>query len=264
MKTAEAARQAVSVKTAAPSAGAKVLQRACACGTHVLGEGECGACRKQRDMKLQRSPSLVSPMSDMPPIVHDVLRSSGRALDSTTRDFMEQRFGHDFSRVRVHSDSQATSSARAVGALAYTVGPDIVLGASARSTGMGRANALLAHELAHVVQQSMGGTHNQPWSAQADETSTAEQEARRASDRIVAGGRVDIRAGSRFGSLQCQSDDEYHGIGGWLHKVIYEPLQRGYSAWISKGIHLAEEWNDEMPILGYVGGTIVEAVSKPL
>lgn len=60
-----------------------------------------------------------------PASVHKVLRSSGHPLDSETRAFMESRFRHDFSRIRVHPDSQAADSARELGARAYTVGQDI-------------------------------------------------------------------------------------------------------------------------------------------
>src|SRR6185436_6855081 len=64
-----------------------------------------------------------------PPAIEKVLRSPGQALDPATRAFMEPRFGHDFSRVRVHTDTRAAESARAVNALAYTVGRDVVFGA---------------------------------------------------------------------------------------------------------------------------------------
>ena len=91
------------------------------------------------------------------PGVREVLRSSGHALSTDTRAFMEQRFGHDFGRVRVHTDSQAAESARAIGARAYTAGEDVVFdrGQYAPATRAGRR--LIAHELAHVVQQSRGG-----------------------------------------------------------------------------------------------------------
>jgi Domain of unknown function (DUF4157) len=88
-----------------------------------------------------------------PPIVDQVLARPGQPLDGGVRRFMERRFGHDFSRVRVHADAQAATSARAVDSHAYTVGDHVVLGASnyAPSTIAGRR--LLAHELAHVVQE---------------------------------------------------------------------------------------------------------------
>ena len=81
------------------------------------------------------------------------LCSPGRPLDTATRAFMEPRFGHDFSQVRVHADSRASTSAELVHALAYTVGQNIVFGRDfyAPSTHQGRE--LLGHELAHTIQQ---------------------------------------------------------------------------------------------------------------
>ena len=71
---------------------------------------------------------------------------------------MEPRFGHDFGKVRVHSDSRAAESARAVNARAFTVGHDIVLGAGQLEPGTAAGQRLLAHELTHVVQQSASTT----------------------------------------------------------------------------------------------------------
>src|SRR6267378_4483189 len=67
----------------------------------------------------------------VPPIVQEVLRSSGQPLDTNTRAFMEPRFDHDFSRVRVHTDARAAESAQAVSAYAYTVGQHIAIGKTA-------------------------------------------------------------------------------------------------------------------------------------
>jgi hypothetical protein len=66
---------------------------------------------------------------------------------------MEPRFGHDFSRVKLHTDAKAAESAQAVNALAYTVGRDVVLGARQYAPGTNEGRRLLAHELTHVVQQ---------------------------------------------------------------------------------------------------------------
>jgi hypothetical protein len=88
----------------------------------------------------------------VPAIVDDVLRSPGRALDGATRAQMEARFGHDFARVRIHTDVQADESARAVSAHAYTVGDHVVF-----ASGRTPRGPLLAHELAHVVQQRGAG-----------------------------------------------------------------------------------------------------------
>jgi len=86
-------------------------------------------------------------------LVHRALSSPGRPLGGTTRSLMESRFGHDFSHVRIHTDSLAAASARAVNASAYAVGRDIVFapGQFAPETTEGRR--LLAHELTHTLQQ---------------------------------------------------------------------------------------------------------------
>jgi len=82
-----------------------------------------------------------------------VLSSSGEPLDEQSRAYFEPRFGHDFSQVRIHADTKAAESARALHAKAYTVGRDVVFGANrfAPSTMQGRT--LFAHELAHTIQQ---------------------------------------------------------------------------------------------------------------
>jgi hypothetical protein len=102
-------------------------------------------------VSLQRHSTNEGEPTTVPPIVHEVLRSPGQPLEPATRVFMESRFGHDFSSVRVHSDARAAESARAVNALAYTVGRDMVFcaGQYAPQTTAGRR--LLAHELAHVA-----------------------------------------------------------------------------------------------------------------
>lgn len=104
-------------------------------------------------MTLQRKAEHGSAFDTVPPIVHEVLRSPGQPLDPATRAFMELRFRHDFSQVRVHTDTLAAESVRAVNAFAYTVGRDIAfdVGEFAPATTTGRK--LLAHELTHVVQQ---------------------------------------------------------------------------------------------------------------
>ena len=97
-------------------------------------------------------------LAQAPAIVHEVLRSPGQPLDERARAFMEPRFGWDFSSVRVHADSTAIHSARAVRARAYTVGHDIVFGAGQYQPGTLQGHRLLAHELTHVQQQSIEQT----------------------------------------------------------------------------------------------------------
>lgn len=129
------------------------LQRACACG------GGCHKCQgEQTGQERERlQTKRVTPgdlgQTAVPSTVHEVLASPGQSLDSAARAFMEPRFGHDFSRVRVHSDAKAAESAQAVGALAYTVGRHVVFGNGAYQPAAPGGRRLLAHELAHVVQQ---------------------------------------------------------------------------------------------------------------
>jgi hypothetical protein len=130
------------------------FQRACSCS-----EG-CPNChteqpgREHESLQTKRVQASDTGQIAAPPIVHEALRSSGQPLDSATRAFMEPRFGYDFSRVRVHTDTAAEQSARDVKAHAYTVGNHIVLGAGRLAPQTSAGKRLLAHELTHVVQQS--------------------------------------------------------------------------------------------------------------
>lgn len=135
-----------------------LLQRKCACGQHTVAGGECEECWQKRGEMLQRAAVSAASVNDVPPIVHEVLGAPGQPLDAETRTFMEPRFRYDFSQVQVHTDERAAESARAVNALAYTVGRDVVFGAELYAPGTMAGRRLLAHELTHVVQQRSGTT----------------------------------------------------------------------------------------------------------
>ena len=79
------------------------LQRKCACGGSAGTFGECAVCQEAREDTLQRDAVGPAEAEVAPPIVHDVLRSSGESLDDATRAFMEPRFGRGFGDVRVHT-----------------------------------------------------------------------------------------------------------------------------------------------------------------
>jgi hypothetical protein len=171
-----------------------ILQRKCACGTHTMGGGQCADCAKnknglQRKLAIGASNDpleqeadqvadlvMASPahtaVSGAPPRVQRftghsrgengtapasvdrILSSAGRPLDPALRQDMEQRFDHDFSRVRVHTGAAAEQSAKDVNAHAYTMGHNVVFGGSQDAPQTSRGRWLLAHELAHVVQQT--------------------------------------------------------------------------------------------------------------
>ena len=122
--------------------------------------------------------------------LHEGLRSPAHPLEAATREFMEPRFGHDFGAVRIHADAKAAESAKAVNALAYTVGRDVVFSAGRYSPATADGRRLLGHELTHVVQQTSGG-------APPDERSEAAAEA--AARKLDKGGSVRVGAGTGLG-----------------------------------------------------------------
>src|SRR2546423_4368239 len=173
-----------------------VLQRKCDCGNHMVAGGECSDCAKKRNgiqrklaigasndsfeqeadhiadqilaapthhsvnatpPRIQRYATQATGQTDIVPgSVDQVLAGSGRPLEPNLRRDMEQRFVHDFSRVRVHSGAAAGQSARELNARAYTVGHNIVFGAGRFAPDTQQGRHLIAHELTHVVQQAAG------------------------------------------------------------------------------------------------------------
>lgn len=194
-RTTEASRQSTLV--AAPR-NSGLLQRKCACGGTPGPSGECAECQKKK--LLQRRASASTAPGTAPSIVHDVLRSPGQPLDLSTRAFFEPRFGHDFSKVRVHTDARAAESARSVNALAYTSGQDIVFANGQHGTASAGGLRLLAHELTHVVQQSGG---RGPLAAGAPQAKLAigaaddayEREADRVAERVISTERTASQTG---------------------------------------------------------------------
>jgi len=178
--------------TAATLAG-PLLQRKCACGAHTPGGGTCESCagkkRLQRKLtigsandpleheadriaeqvigeggpiqagrmipRIQRASSTSSGWNDdVPESVHRVLGSPGHSLEAPVRHDMEERFGQDFSQVRIHHDGAAAQSAHDVDAQAYTSNNHIVFGSGQFRPSSPGGQRLLAHELTHVLQQA--------------------------------------------------------------------------------------------------------------
>ncbi len=136
-------RRALSLLPCEPHSGLVEMQRTI--GNHALSQ-------------LMQTQGANTAVDGIPPIVQGVLGSGrGQSLDPSTRAFMESRFGEDFGLVRIHTDAVAGASARAVKANSYAVGHQLVFdtGRYAPATPAGRK--LLAHELAHVIQQRRGG-----------------------------------------------------------------------------------------------------------
>ena len=178
-----------------------MLQRACACGQLPGTGGKCDDCdKKDQGKTLQRASNGAAGPTTIPPSVNQVLSSPGRPLDTPTRSFMESRFGHDFGSVRIHNDSAAAESARAVNAKAYTVGQNVVFGSGQYQPQTNHGKHLLAHELTHTIQQS-GTSGIQPKLAVDVPGSASELEADRVATNVLADKPVNV---SRHSGGQMQ------------------------------------------------------------
>jgi hypothetical protein len=146
-----------------PTTPNSTVKRKCSCG------GSCETCkgeqsddehgkvlRKSAAPQISAVGSSVLAKGSAPPIVHEVLRSPGQPLDAATRGFFEPRIGQNLNHVRVHADTRAADSAGTIGAMAYAVGSNVVFGRDRFSPHSTTGRNLLAHELAHVIQQGSG------------------------------------------------------------------------------------------------------------
>src|SRR5689334_15729859 len=148
--------------TRSVSASSPLLQRKCACGNSPGLTGQCEDCDKEK--LVQRSPaSEARQPATSPQLIAQVqsMHGSGKPLSTELRDYFEPRFGHDFSRVRIHTDAAAADTSRALNARAYTLGSDVVFAPGQYKPETPDGRRLLAHELTHVVQQESGNTGSQ-------------------------------------------------------------------------------------------------------
>jgi hypothetical protein len=192
----------------APTHAQEAPDRTCSCGEPVVANGVCALCNAAHGL-LRRRAVGPAPDNPLPPIVYDVLASPGRPLDAATRGFMEAGFGQDFSQVRVHTDTEAGESARAVRAAAYTVGDHVAFAGGRYDGASVDGRRLLAHELAHVVQQR-GTSATLPLSIAPDD-SPAERDADRLAEHVVGGQRALARpAVASAAGLSRKREDDPH------------------------------------------------------
>jgi hypothetical protein len=188
-------------------------------------------------------------------IVREILRSPGKSLDAETRAFMEPRFSHDFSRVKVHDDSRATASARAVNALAFTVGPHITFDSGRYSPGTMPGRHLLAHELAHVVQQNFGRVSGfSPELTVETPGSSGEQEADIAADRVILGKTAAIRQSSENLRLQKAEHGTYVSTKG--DQAYLDAGYEFYDTWGHPNVLRVSTMQDILTDLNKSSGTI--------
>lgn len=146
----------------APSAATirqPVLRRKCECGQHTAG-GECEECKKKKteekssgDPLLQRAALSRNPMNAVPGVVNTAMQQQGRTMEGGIRSRLESSFRCDLSRVRVHSDESAARAASAINARAFTLGQNIWFGRNEFAPNSVGGFHLLAHEVAHTIQQ---------------------------------------------------------------------------------------------------------------
>ena len=118
---------------------------------------KCAHCEEEEKEKLQRKEgSNGAAASEAPPIVSEAINSGGESMDDEARSFMENRFGYDFSNVKIHTGAEAAQSAQSIHALAYTSGSNIVFNEGQYAPATDNGKRLLAHELTHVIQQDAG------------------------------------------------------------------------------------------------------------
>jgi hypothetical protein len=149
--------------------------------------------------------------------VHDVVSSGGRPLEPDVRTDMETRLGHDFSDVRIHDDSAAANSAKAVNAHAYTVGSNVVFQRDRYDPSSAEGKTTLAHELTHVIQQRSGpveGTSAPGGIKVSDPSDRFEREASANADRVMAGPAPvqTLAASGPAVQRQPQEEEEVQGL----------------------------------------------------
>lgn len=167
---------------------------------------ECDECRSKR-LGMQRYAISDAPES-IPPIVSEVLNSTGMPLDANTRGIMEARLGHHFGEVRIHADGRAAESAQAVNARAYTVGRDVVFGAGRYAPRTREGQKLLAHELTHVVQQRGTAIGMDEPIAIGEPQDAFERQADAISERSMQGSGDGSPVGGLSKELSLQRDDD--------------------------------------------------------
>ncbi|MCQ8771569.1 eCIS core domain-containing protein [Streptomyces telluris] len=187
----------------------------------------------------------------------ETLRSVGRPLDPGVRSRMEEHFAYDFGKVRVHTDARAAASAQAIGAVAYTVGRNVVFGAGQYRPGTRGGEHVLAHELAHVMQQRhMAGTVQHAATAPAADDSL-EREAHAAADTVVRGGWPKVVGRATATGVQRMSiggpyltldaaggcgicyRGDVRAIGRDVHRQIQELMVRMYEPFMFPEVRMA-------------------------
>lgn len=216
---------------------ADVQRQTCSCGEKAGTGGKFEDGEKPRVEVQRKAPGEgvgVAGHLTAPPIVSQVLAQPGRPLDKPTQNFMASRFGHDFSRVRVHTGSEAGKAADRINARAFTAANNIVFGENQYAPQHAAGRELLAHELVHVVQQEGTGKDPQTVSRYyVDDCDKADEDFRSSADgRATAMAKEAVTALERYkkDDTNGQADKKvndllvdhfaFQGVGAHLNAVI--------------------------------------------
>ena len=182
--------------------------------------------------------------ADESPVKAVVGRGGGEPLEDGLRTDMEGRFGADFGGVRVHTDGQASESARAVNAHAYTVGEDIVFAGGRYDPASPTGQRTIAHELTHVVQQRSGPVDGSPTGDGIRLSSPGdrfEQAAEQGAERIMAAGPAagpgpeDEEAGVQaLGVQRDGEDDEEEAQGEFVQREGEEDEEEAQGEFVQR------------------------------
>ena len=221
------------------------------CPAWSAGAQPCPECPEQPPSQVQRKANGTAG-PHQPSVASHVIGNlgAGHPLDKSTRAFFDPRFGYDFSQVRVHTDDQAAQSARRMQARAFTTGQDVVFGAGEFAPHTTKGRALLAHELAHTIQQSMSSRANANHEL---EVSPPEQ-----ASELEVETTVNVVGGVSRSSVATQ-----HSVPVQLHRVSKPVIQRAWydvfvegAEWVGGKIEAGAEatWEGAQ----WVGGKIYQ------
>jgi hypothetical protein len=190
--------------------------------------------------------------------INDIRSRGSSSLDAGTKKFMEFRFGYDFSNVRIHADERSARSANSIRALAYTVGNDIVFGKGQYNTSTIEGKRLVAHELAHIVQQQ-GETVDRRNGKLAFEPSSSlfEREAEQAAEHAITGENIMLSRILPSGSVARVQRAE-HGtyVSTQGERQYIDAGERFYRTWGHPNVRRVSNMIDVLNDLDRARGTI--------
>jgi hypothetical protein len=151
----------------------------------------------QKITSLNINKSVSQEKGKLPNIIERVFETPSQSLDSNVQALFEPLFKYDFSMVKVYDDNLAAQSAKAIGAKAYTFGDRIVFDSGMYKPTNFEGQRLLAHELAHVVQQGKGGRK-----PDLDLSAPYELDARAASLNFQTGASINVNESTCIGLVR--------------------------------------------------------------